>query len=88
MATEAKDLGYDFSGVEIPENTESEAYGLRYAKFVVPLMQVVKELEAQNKAQQIVISENAQVIATFEERLASLEQKLEFPLNAIKMVKE
>ena len=32
-----KELGFDFSGVDGPQN-EKDAYGLRYAVFVVPLV--------------------------------------------------
>lgn len=43
----AKELGYDFSGVDIPKN-EKDMYGLRYAEFVVPLVKAVQELSQQN----------------------------------------
>ena len=45
----AADLGYDFSGVDAPKN-ERDAYGLRYATFVVPLVKAVQE-------QQVLIDE-------------------------------
>jgi len=38
----AKDLGYDFSGVDAPKNA-NDFYGLRYAEFVVPLVKAVQE---------------------------------------------
>ncbi len=38
----AKSLGYEFSGVDIPQNEES-SYGLRYAEFVVPLVKAMQE---------------------------------------------
>lgn len=38
----AKELGYDFSGVDAPKN-ENDFYGLRYAEFVVPLVKAVQE---------------------------------------------
>ena len=38
----AKELGYDFSGVDAPRN-ENGTYGLRYAEFVVPLVKAVQE---------------------------------------------
>ncbi len=41
----AKELNYDFSGVDKPKNAE-DSYGLRYAEFVVPLVKAVQELEA------------------------------------------
>ena len=43
----AKELNYDFSGVDAPKN-ENDFYGLRYAEFVVPLVKAVQELEEQN----------------------------------------
>jgi trimeric autotransporter adhesin len=44
----ARELGFDFSGVDAPKN-EKDLYGLRYAEFVVPLVKSVQELSAQNK---------------------------------------
>ena len=39
----AKEIGYDFSGVDAAKN-ENDIYGLRYADFVVPLVKAVQEL--------------------------------------------
>jgi len=39
----AKKIGYDFSGVDKPQN-EHTPYGLRYSEFVVPLVKAVQEL--------------------------------------------
>jgi hypothetical protein len=38
----ALELGYDFSGIDKPEN-ENDYYGLRYAEFTVPLVKAVQE---------------------------------------------
>ncbi len=43
----AKDLGYDFSGVDAAKN-DRDLYGLRYAEFVVPLVKAVQELSKMN----------------------------------------
>lgn len=43
----AKELNYDFSGVDKPKNEES-LYGLRYAEFTVPLVKAVQELSREN----------------------------------------
>ncbi|MFI5132546.1 MAG: hypothetical protein ACHQFX_21255 [Chitinophagales bacterium] len=43
----AQMIGYDFSGVDLPQN-EKSLYGLRYAEFVVPLVKAVQELSAEN----------------------------------------
>jgi hypothetical protein len=39
----AKELNYDFSGVDAAKNNK-DLYGLRYAEFVVPLVKAVQEL--------------------------------------------
>jgi hypothetical protein len=44
----AKELGYDFSGVDAAKN-EKDLYSLRYAEFVVPLVKAVQELSQQNE---------------------------------------
>jgi hypothetical protein len=45
----AKQLNYDFNGVDAPKNA-ADMYGIRYAKFVVPLVKAVQELSDQNDA--------------------------------------
>lgn len=42
VAKVAQQLGYDFSGVTIPENG-NDLYTLSYAQFVVPLVKAVQE---------------------------------------------
>ena len=41
----AQKVGYDFSGVDKP-NDEKSTYGLRYAEFVVPLIKAVQQQQA------------------------------------------
>jgi hypothetical protein len=53
----AKEIGYDFSGVDVPKN-DKDLYGLRYADFVVPLVKAVQELNTQNDS---LISENSEM---------------------------
>jgi hypothetical protein len=43
----AKELNYDFSGVDVPKD-KSSLYGIRYGDFVVPLVKAVQELSKQN----------------------------------------
>ena len=45
----SKEIGFDFSGVDIPEDGTG-LYGLRYSQFVVPLVKAVQE-------QQVLIQE-------------------------------
>ncbi|MDW8420067.1 MAG: hypothetical protein RML37_11710, partial [Chitinophagales bacterium] len=44
----AQEIGYDFSGLDKPQN-EHSLYGLRYAEFVVPLVKAVQELHEENQ---------------------------------------
>jgi hypothetical protein len=45
----AKELNFDFSGVDKPQNDKGQ-YGLRYAEFVVPLVQGMQEQQAEIEA--------------------------------------
>lgn len=47
----AKNINYAFSGVDAPKN-ENDLYALRYAEFVVPLVQAVKEQQMIIETQQ------------------------------------
>jgi hypothetical protein len=64
----AKELNFDFSGVDAAKNNK-DLYGLRYSEFVVPLVKAVQELSAQNDALK---SENDALKA----RLDKIEQML------------
>jgi hypothetical protein len=46
----AQESGYDFSGVQKPEDPNG-LYSLRYAEFVVPLVKAVQELNAELKTE-------------------------------------
>jgi len=52
----AKQVGYDFSGVDAPKN-DKDLYGIRYAEFVVPLVKAVQEMNKQNQDQQVLIEQ-------------------------------
>jgi len=43
----AKQIDYNFSGVDVPKN-DKDIYGLRYSDFVVPLVKAVQELSRMN----------------------------------------
>ena len=51
----AKSVGFDFSGIDI-DDTENHLYGLRYSKFVVPLVKAVQELSDQNEALSVTLA--------------------------------
>ena len=56
----AEDLGYQFSGIDKPDN-DKDLYGIRYASFVVPLVKAVKEQQA--------------IIENLQKRIEELEEK-------------
>ncbi len=59
----AKETGYDFNGVHVPEN-KNDNYSLAYAEFVVPLVKSVQELSRQNDSLKKEIAEiKAMIIA-------------------------
>lgn len=64
----AKASGYDFSGVDKPQN-ENDLYGLRYADFVVPLVKAVQ-------VQQVTIQKQQLLIEELNRRLTSLETRV------------
>ncbi len=76
----AQKIGYDFSGIDKPEN-ENSLYGLRYAEFVVPLVKAVQELDALNtqkgendKTQDQLIAEQQKEIELLTQKINDLEQ--------------
>lgn len=87
----AKELNYDFSGVDAPKN-DKDLYGLRYAEFVVPLVKAVQELSDKNNeleqriqklegmlAAQSITANKATQTANF--TTASLEQNMPNPFK-------
>lgn len=88
----AKELGYDFSGVYIPQN-DKDVYALNYSDFVVPLVKAVQELSKQNddlKARlekleqanaQLSSASSAQSSQAIAVTNASLEQNIPNPLT-------
>lgn len=72
----AKATGYDFSGVDRPDDESSEIYGLRYAEFVVPLVKAVQELNQTVNNQQAVIDTQNEMIARYQQTLDNLEYRI------------
>lgn len=50
----AKEISYDFSGIDSPKN-ENDYYGIRYAEFVVPLTKAIQE------QQEIIIKQQVEI---------------------------
>ncbi|MEO0896440.1 MAG: tail fiber domain-containing protein [Bacteroidota bacterium] len=94
----AQNLGYDFSGVKVPEDASSQAYGIRYAEFVVPLTKAVQELNRKvEEQQQIMLSQTEQLekyqknaeqtqkmMSELSARLDALEQSQIYPTISIR----
>jgi hypothetical protein len=70
----AKELNYDFSGVDAPKN-DNDVYGLRYAEFVVPLVKAVQELSRMNDEKDAMILRQQKQIDVMMARLEALEKK-------------
>ena len=66
----AKAIGYEFSGVKVPDKPDEQLYGLRYAEFVVPLVKSVQELNAKLEEQNKVLAQQAAQIQHYEQLLA------------------
>jgi len=69
----AKELGYDFCGVDAPKNA-NDVYSLRYADFVVPLVKAVQE-------QQLIID-------TQNKKIDQLQQQMDVLIKEMKELKE
>ena len=67
----AKEVGYDFDGVQLPKN-EGDTYTLGYSTFVVPLVKAVQEQQQQIEAQQRTIAKQQQAIEHLENRMNEL----------------
>jgi hypothetical protein len=67
----AKEVGYDFSGVDAPKN-EQDHYGLRYAEFVVPLVKAVQEQQVLIERLQQRLEEESNARLELERRVRTL----------------
>lgn len=74
----AKEIGYDFSGVDAPKN-ENDLYGLRYSEFVVPLVKAVQE-------QQVMLNEKEAKIKVLEAGLQNQQAEIEELKNEMRLV--
>lgn len=61
----ARELDFDFSGVDAPRN-ENDLYALRYAEFVVPLVKAVQEQQAMIERQQLEIDRLTTIVQGFQ----------------------
>ena len=69
----AKELGYEFNGVDVPKN-DDDYYGLRYGQFVVPLVKAVQELNEKLEQKQAENDQLKAMLLELEKRIAKLEK--------------
>jgi len=79
----AKELNYDFSGVDAAKN-DKDLYGLRYAECVVPLVKAVQELSQQDDSLNLKINQLVPLISGMKienaeqnKKINDLEKKVE-----------
>ena len=69
----AKELGYEFNGVDAPKN-DKDYYGLRYDQFVVPLVKAVLELNEKLEQKDAENEQLRAMLLELEKRSAKLEK--------------
>ena len=69
----AKELGYEFNGVDAPKNNKGY-YGLRYGQFVVPLVKAVQELNEKLEQKDAENDQLRAMLLELEKRSAKLEK--------------
>ena len=69
----AKELGYEFNGVDAPKN-DKDYYGLRYDQFVVPLVKAVLELNEKLEQKDAENDQLRAMLLELEKRSAKLEK--------------
>ena len=67
----AKEVGYDFDGVQRPKN-DHDHYTLGYSTFVVPLVKAVQEQQAMIEEQQRTMAKQQQAIEHLENQVNQL----------------
>ena len=83
----AQELNYDFSGVKIPENEETDMYGLRYAEFVVPLVQATQELNKKVEEQQNQIDAQQKLLTAQQDLIDKYNSTLEEYAQSVSKLK-
>lgn len=77
----ANKVGYNFSGVKVPQEGEKDMYGLSYSDFVVPLVKSVQEQEA-------IIETQSNKIASLENNLSAVLTRLDVVSNQLNALRE
>ncbi|MBN2730221.1 MAG: tail fiber domain-containing protein [Bacteroidales bacterium] len=72
----AQSIGYDFSGIDAPQNDKSH-YGLRYAEFVVPLVKATQEQQVIIEEQKVEIDKQKQINSQQQQIIDDLLKRVE-----------
>jgi hypothetical protein len=72
----AKELNYDFSGVDAAKN-DKDLYGLRYAEFVVPLVKAMQELSKKNNEKDAKITDMNGKISDMNGKISDLQKQID-----------
>jgi len=75
VAKAAEEIGYDFHGVDVPDN-ENELYTVSYSQFVVPLVKAVQEQQQMIQDQIAVNDAQQQIIEQLQQKIAELEEMI------------
>ncbi|MGB4929103.1 MAG: tail fiber domain-containing protein, partial [Chitinophagales bacterium] len=70
----AQKLNYEFSGVDAPDN-ETDVYGLRYAQFVVPMIQAMQEQQQEIESLKTLLIQQQELINALSEKMEMLNLK-------------
>ncbi len=81
----ARQAGYDFSGVDVPQNAGG-LYGLRYAEFTVPLVKAVQEQQVVIEAQTVEIQKQGAENAALKAQLETLKTQLDAQSAQLKQI--
>lgn len=71
----AMDLGFDFSGIDKPDNSQ-DFYGLRYSEFVVPLVKAIQEQQEIIAKQEAKNETLTKLVLDLQNRLDQVEESI------------
>lgn len=72
VETAANEVGYDFSGVNVPQNKDKQNYTLSYSDFVPPIVKAVQEQQRMIDNQNKIIEEQNNKIDELEKLLRAI----------------
>jgi len=72
----AKQVGYDFNGIHVPEN-DNDNYSLAYAEFVVPLVKGMQEQQTMIEEQKELLEAQQAMIAQLQQQLNDLQKSIQ-----------